>query len=247
MLTNIYKDMSELFQTDMFHLGGDEINFRCWNESSAITDFMIKKGWLNGTDTGFLQLWSLFHNRSLEALDTVYGSNKLGKAILWTSDLTANGNASVYLNKDRFIMHVWDEWNSPSTKKLLQDGFTLILSNWDATYLDCGFGSWVGDGLNNWCSPYKGWKLIYDNGPRKIVQNFTMDYAQYQKQFLGAETALWSEQAQGLSIEGKIWPRTSAMAERLWTDPTTGWLDAESRMRFQRNRYRNLNDDAILQ
>ena len=32
----------------------------------------------------------------------------------------------------------------------------MIFSNYDALYLDCGYGAWVGEG-NNWCSPYKGW------------------------------------------------------------------------------------------
>ncbi|XP_076044918.1 uncharacterized protein LOC143027517 [Oratosquilla oratoria] len=42
------------------------------------------------------------------------------------------------------------------------------MSNYDAWYLDCGFGAWVGDG-NNWYSPYKGWQAVYDNSPHKIV------------------------------------------------------------------------------
>lgn len=192
VMNNIFKDMSELFQTDIFHIGGDEINFRCWNESSEIRKFMSDKGWPNST-TGFLQLWSYFHNKSLTELDAAYGNN-LQKAVLWSSDLTADGNASVYIDKDRFIVQVWDEWNSKSTKKLLEDGYSLILSNYDALYLDCGFSSWVGGGLSNWCSPYKGWQLIYENGPRKTLENFTMSYADHKKQFIGGEAALWTEQ-----------------------------------------------------
>ena len=34
----------------------------------------------------------------------------------------------------------------------------MIMSNSDATYLDCGYAGWVIDG-NNWCSPYKGWQV----------------------------------------------------------------------------------------
>ena len=29
------------------------------------------------------------------------------------------------------------------------------MSNTDATYLDCGYGAWIGKG-NNYCTPYKG-------------------------------------------------------------------------------------------
>ena len=34
---------------------------------------------------------------------------------------------------------------------------------------------------------------------------------------LGGEVALWSEQADPLVIDARIWPRTSAMAETLWS------------------------------
>lgn len=31
------------------------------------------------------------------------------------------------------------------------------------------FSAWVGEG-NNWCSPYKGWQIIYENSPLKIIK-----------------------------------------------------------------------------
>ena len=37
--------------------------------------------------------------------------------------------------------------------------YRLVMSNSDAWYLDCGYGSWLYDGQgndNNWCSPMKG-------------------------------------------------------------------------------------------
>ena len=37
----------------------------------------------------------------------------------------------------------------------------MIVSNSDATYLDCGYAGWVTDG-HNWCSPYKGWQVSND-------------------------------------------------------------------------------------
>ena len=39
---------------------------------------------------------------------------------------------------------------------LVENGFNIIFSNFDALYLDCGYGAWVGTGDKNWCSPYKG-------------------------------------------------------------------------------------------
>ena len=33
---------------------------------------------------------------------------------------------------------------------------------------------------------------------------------------------MWSEQVEGEAIQGKLWPRGAALAERLWSDLPTG-------------------------
>ena len=42
---------------------------------------------------------------------------------------------------------------------LADKGYRMIFSNYDSLYLDCGYSAWVGEG-NNWCSPYKGWRVM---------------------------------------------------------------------------------------
>ena len=37
---------------------------------------------------------------------------------------------------------------------------------------------------------------------------------------------MWSEQVGGEAIEGKLWPRGAALAERLWSDLPTGGVPA---------------------
>lgn len=113
-------------------------------------------------------------------------------------------------------------------KDLLESGYRLILSNVDSVYFDCGFGDWM-QGGNNWCGPYIGWDKIYEN-------NFTYFGEKYKAQFLGGEAAIWSEQIDHLTLDDRTWPRLSALAERLWTDPSTSWQQAESRMLMHRER-----------
>lgn len=69
----------------------------------------------------------------------------------------------------------------------------------------------------------------------------------YQSQILGAEAALWSEQSDQHTLDTRLWPRAAALAERLWSNPSTGWREAESRMLRQRERLasRNIAPDVI--
>ncbi len=48
--------------------------------------------------------------------------------------------------------------------------------------------------------------------------------------------------------EARIWPRLSAVAERLWSDPDSGWRKAEARLLQHRHRLvqRGVGADAIM-
>ena len=58
-----------------------------------------------------------------------------------------------------------------------------------------------------------------------------------------------SLQVDEYAVEAKIWPRSCALAERLWSDPIdTGWKEAEARILEQRRRmavFRGIHADAI--
>ena len=67
------------------------------------------------------------------------------------------------------MIQIWTTGEDSVISELINKGYQVIFSNYDAWYLDCGYSSWVGEG-NNWCSPYKGWQKVYDNSPRKIYR-----------------------------------------------------------------------------
>ncbi len=54
-------------------------------------------------------------------------------------------------------------------------------------------------------------------------------------------------QISGASFESKLFPRAAALGERLWTNPTTGFYEAEPRMTQQNYRMmmRGIQADAI--
>jgi len=126
----------------------------------------------------------------------------------------------------RYIIQTWVPASSSLPAELLAKGYKIIYSTKDAWYLDHGFwGSTV----------YHNWRVVYDNKiPRKAG-------------VLGGEACMWSELVDNQSLDMKVWPRTAAMAERLWTDPDGRSSCAEARFYRHRQRLvaRGIKADAV--
>lgn len=153
---------------------------------------------------------------------------------MWTSHLTEKGRVDKFLDPLKYIIQIWTKGDDLLIKELLDKKFRLIFSNYDALYLDCGFGAWVGEG-NNWCSPYIGWQKVYDNSPIEMARTLTNGKFD-EKQILGGEAAMWTEQVDESNLDSKVWPRTAALGERLWSNPKESWRLAEHRMVHHRQR-----------
>lgn len=116
------------------------------------------------------------------------------KLMGWEEIMTEN------MSKDA-IIHAWRGTNQGKEAggaliKAAKSGYNTVLSN--GFYIDLMLGI-EGHYLN-------------DPIPKNIVLN-----PEEQARVLGGEAAMWSELVTPLNIDSRIWPRTAAIAERLWS------------------------------
>lgn len=210
---------------EFFHMGGDEVFFPCWNQTEEITDYLQQNG-RGVSEADFVRLWSEYQDKILNIWDELKDSRE-SSVILWTSHLTDPETIETYLDKKRYIIQSWVRSDSEIPEILLKKGYRMIISTKNAWYLDHGFWG---------VTEYYNWKKVYDN---KISDD---------SRVLGGEACMWSEYVDENSIDFKIWPRTAAVGERLWSNPKTGSLIAESRFIRHRERLlkRNMKADAVL-
>jgi len=62
VLGEIYKDMLDVFDNDLFHMGGDEVNLQCWNDTEEIVNHLTAQGKELSEET-FIELWANFQDK----------------------------------------------------------------------------------------------------------------------------------------------------------------------------------------
>nr|ATU82513.1 venom hexosaminidase [Lethocerus distinctifemur] len=208
ILHNLYLDIHNMFDDiELFHMGGDEVSIPCWNTSSEITAWMESHN-MNRDSFGFLKLWGRFQTKALAEWDEAAGHSNT-KIILWSSLLTSADYITQFLDNKRYIIETWVDQDDILPHVLLEKGYELIVATKDAWYLDHGFWG---------KTTYHNWMVAYDN---KLPPG---------KGVLGGEVALWGELVADGNLDGRMWPRGAAAAERLWADPASAPAAAHARL-----------------
>ncbi|KAF8937386.1 hypothetical protein BGZ58_002798 [Dissophora ornata] len=242
LIEDVYNEVTKLFTDNVFHVGSDELQTYCFNySSSAMNWFKQRPG---ATYSDFAQYY-------IDKALPIYKDKASRRIMMWEDIILSPDMPAKNVPKD-IIMQSWNS-GTDNIKKLAQKGYDIVVSSADFFYLDCGNGGWVsndprynvneppvlpkaiqdafnanpsaysptttnygGDGAS-WCAPYKTWQRIYNYD---FTKGLTDEEAE---RVIGAEAAMWSEQTDALVVENKVWPRTAALAELLWS----GNRDAE--------------------
>jgi hexosaminidase len=188
---NLYKEIFELFPSDMVHLGGDEVPLDCWKKDPSIQQWMTKHN-----IPGEVDLFELFEQKLLEIV-----AEK--KAIVWQEVYDLGINIS-----KQTIVDVWKDWGNENTLfNATKAGYQVILSS-----------CWYLDHLSD------NWHTYYECDPRALLNGAKTQEAL----ILGGHASMWGEHVDASNFMSRVWPRASAMAERLWSGKAAD--DIDSRM-----------------
>lgn len=214
VLETVYSDLLELSEnTELFHIGSDEVNLTCWN-SVKNQKYSTKN------------FWAEYTNKMLDRLKKANGNKFPEHVIMWSSPLTE----STYL--ESLDVKVTVQFWLGNPRSILSQGHKVIYSTVGHWYLDCGFGPWKPSMHQGVCDPYTPWQTFYNYRP--WVQHG------YQELVLGGEVCLWSEQVDSDTLETRIWPRAAAFAERIWSDAASyDTYDVYTRLVSFRDRLRS--------
>ncbi|KAK5822483.1 putative beta-N-acetylhexosaminidase naga [Linnemannia elongata] len=236
LIKDVYTELTGVFTDNFFHVGFDELHTYCYNYSSYSQDWFKKHP--GATYPDFAQYY-------IDKALPIFQDKPSRRLVMWEDVVLSPDFPAKSVPKD-VIMQSWN-LGVDNIKKLAHKGYDIIVSSADFLYLDCGHGGWVtndprynvnsppplpkaiqdafdanpssyypasnnylGSGAS-WCDPYKTWQRIY---AFDFTEGLTAEEA---KHVIGAEVAMWSEQADSTNIDTKVWPRTAALAESLWS------------------------------
>jgi hexosaminidase len=172
-------EMVQLFPDPYFHIGGDEVNPRIWNQSESIQAFAKEHGLANAAA---IQVY--FNQRLLKIVQ------KYGKTMVGWDEILVPG-----LPTDAVIQ----SWRGQkSLSEAATKGYRGLLS-W-GYYLDHLRPASFHYAVDPLGGPDAA-KLTDEQAAR----------------VMGGEACMWAELIGQESIDSRVWPRTAAIAERLWS------------------------------
>jgi hexosaminidase len=216
--------------------------------ATSIITYLESQGYSRQDQQSFYALWGNFTLRATQLVEDLYKENALSmkecsscasrKLHIWggggvdetggSYNMFSLSNVQDYLPPNIFTVQVWDTSVGSIVPSLVQQGYKVILSHTDYVYLDCGNAGYVNAG-GYWCQPYHEWyhlyNYIYDvhqlyvKGSNNGSEPVQLTDEQFFKNILGSETLIWTEMTDDISVSQKLWPRSAALAEALWTNP----------------------------
>jgi len=215
----VFSTIGRLFESPWVHIGGDEASTKEWSASTAARDFLATEASSGG------QVQSFF---SRHAGEMVERTNKT--VISWDESLHMPG-----LPESSVIM----AWRSEDeVRKALEAGKKVINCDQTTYYFDHYQGPHDSEPKAFCCLTTL--QQVYDRDPMPLGLN-----EEQKKLVLGGQGQLWSEYLPDWKqVEYMAFPRSLALAERLWTAPARIWGFDEFKARLS-ERLKDLDERDV--
>ena len=181
-LDKFIAEMAKLFPDAYFHIGGDEVNGKSWDENAKIQAFMHSREIKNNQDL------QAYFNQHLEKILSKHHKIMVGWDEVLRPDLPKN-----------IVVQSWRGQQSLATAA--QQGYTGILSF--GYYLDLMWPA------------ARHYAVDPMSGAASTLS------PEEKNRILGGEACMWGEWISPENLDSRVWPRTAAIAERLWSPQET--------------------------
>ena len=220
VVRGVLSDAAAAFPDAFLHLGGDEVQYGCWNYSRGVQQ------WLAEHDgSSMVDLENVFFGET-----TAHLSSLGKKQLVWEEVFFKDSEwvPSPVLQANKTIVETWTgpEYLLVATS----NGYDAILAyGW---YLD---RQTPVDGEVAW-GWLDSWSQMYLVEPEPLSEMPPQEKKGAAStatvgRVLGGEASLWSEQVDAVNALVQAWPRASAVAERLWSPRNvTDLADAARRL-----------------
>ncbi|KAL6740103.1 hypothetical protein Aduo_013490 [Ancylostoma duodenale] len=201
-LEEFLNEVVSTFPDEFLHLGGDEMEdfiVECWVRNPKIQEFMRSKSF--GNDT------TLLENYFFEKLDVIVKNLKTKrKPIFWQEVFDHN------IPSKQSIIHIW---KGSTHQDIMHEVKTVTSKGFNAIVSACWYLNYIKYGAD-WRDEIPG--TAPSNSRYYYCDPTEFDGTAEQKALvLGGIAAIWGEMVDNTNIESRLWPRASAVAERLWS------------------------------
>lgn len=144
LLERVYAEIISLTGVnDLFHIGGDDVSERCWQE--------------HFNDTDPMELWLEYTRSALQRLEIANGKIP-NLTLMWTSKLSERIKSDL----KSYVHNLGLQSRSVAWAHKHVSGVRSVISHEDAWDLNTGLGGWneTGGGV-----PYNSWQRVYEYRP----------------------------------------------------------------------------------
>ncbi|XP_048253652.1 uncharacterized protein LOC124133952 isoform X2 [Haliotis rufescens] len=227
-LRTLFAEVLDTFKDQYIHLGGDEVPLGCWQSNPDVVNFgmELSKQQPEGSQSTYngyyssqfdvRKVYEYYENRIMKDLREIGKHRKDGvKFVMWQEVM----NNDLQLPNDT-IIEVW-MGDMADVNRAISMGYQVV-------YATCWYLDHVEYGTK--------WPKYYQCDPADNTFGYMID----EKKVLGGEACLWSEYIDNENMMTTLWPRASAVAERLWSAKDVRDLDTAG-ARLSEHRCRMLN------